>query len=44
MYTKGDFHIHTTASDGICTPKEDTEYFKNTALKKGWFYTAEVGS
>lgn len=22
MYTKGDFHIHTTASDGICTPTE----------------------
>ena len=22
MYTKGDFHIHTTASDGICTPEE----------------------
>lgn len=22
MYTKGDFHIHTTASDGFCTPAE----------------------
>lgn len=22
MYTKGDFHIHSTFSDGGCTPKE----------------------
>lgn len=31
MYMKGDFHIHTTASDGMCTPTE----IVIMAMKKG---------
>jgi len=32
MYIKGDFHIHTTASDGVLTPKEVIELAKKNNL------------
>lgn len=32
MYTKGDFHIHSTASDGSLTPKEIVLYAKKTGI------------
>lgn len=32
MYKKGDFHIHSTASDGNCAPKEVVSIAKKEML------------
>jgi Predicted metal-dependent phosphoesterases (PHP family) len=32
MYRKGDFHLHTTASDGKLSPKELVSLGKNQGL------------